>query len=364
MKFEVVYTSGVQHEVELQGHTIVVGRDPLCDLVLNDAKCSRRHAIVEMGPSGLVVRDNGSANGVFVNGRKIDRSPLLPGDIIRVGETVLKVLTESTGTVVMGAEEMDEYRETEDLTRPQDLANLQGETPVQSPAPPAVVGTSPAPPPEPPSPAPFPRPPAASAPKSLPPRPRSAPSSAPVPRGALSRPLTVTVLAVLWLLAGGVYGAVGLGFAIFGASGRATVAAGAAGILMALISGVMGFGLWARAPWARLLQFVLAGIGVVTCVFTLPSLVIIVYMLRPEVRLHFAGPRILSAEESERATAATPEMAFTLGILGTFVFSLLLSAIAAYFAQTWLQRPEVPSGTGEPPATKVSPLPVPGATPP
>lgn len=362
MKFEVVYTSGVQHEVELQGHTIVVGRDPLCDLVLNDAKCSRRHAIVEMGPSGLVVRDNGSANGVFVNGRKIERSPLLPGDIIRVGETVLKVLAESTGTVVMGAEEMDDYRETEDLTRPQDLADFQGETPAQSPTPPGLVGTSPPPPPEPPAPAPFSRPPAASAPKSLPPRPRSAPSSAPVPRGALPRPLTVTVLAILWLLAGGVYGAVGLGFGIFGAAGASSLAAGAAGVFLAVLSGVMGFGLWARAPWARLLQLVLAGIGVVTCVFTLPSVVIIVYMLRPDVQLHFAGPRMLSAEESEKAANATPEMAFTLGIVGTLVFEVLLSGVAAYFAQSWLRRPQVPAGKADPAATS-SPLPAPGATP-
>lgn len=357
MKFEVVYTNGVQHEVELQGHTMVVGRDPACDLVLNDAKCSRRHAIIEMGPSGLLVRDNGSANGVFVNGRKVERSPLIPGDIIRVGETVMKVLTESTGTVVMGAEEMDEYQETEDLTRPHDLATFPDDTESTADLP----GPAELPPPPPPgTPPPLPRP-IPPPPQGMPPRPRPAHAPAPIPRGALPRPLTITVLAVLWLLAGGVYGALGLGYAIFGARGTSALAAGAAGLSMAVLSSVVGFGLWARAPWARLLQLVLAGVGVFSCIFTLPSLAIIAYMLRPEVQLHFAGPRILSAEESERATTGTPEMAFTLGIAGTLVISILLAAVAGWFARTLLRRPEVPAGRGEPP-TLESP-PIPGATP-
>jgi hypothetical protein len=184
-----------------------------------------------------------------------------------------------------------------------------------------------------------------------------------MPRVGLQRPLTVTVLAVLWLLAGGVYGALGLGYAIFGAKGSAALAAGAAGLSMAVLSAIVGFGLWARAPWARLLQLVLAGIGVASCVFTLPSLVIIAYMLRPEIQLHFAGPRILSAEESERATTATPEMAFTMGIVGTLVMGILLGAVGGYVARTYLRRPEVPSGKGEPPAIESSPLPAPGATP-
>jgi hypothetical protein len=361
LKFEIVYTTGVQHEVEHPGHTMVLGRDPACDLVLNDAKCSRRHAIVEMGPSGLIVRDNGSANGVFVNGRKVERSPLIPGDIIRVGETVIKVLAESTGTLVM---EPDEYAETEDVTRPADLVNISDETTGDLPA----AGAAPAtPPPSAPPPprmsAPVPAAAAPPAPRGQPARSPKPAAQAPVPRGALARPLTITLLAVLWLLAGAAYGAVGLGYALFGASGNTAIAAAVAGIALALLSAVVGFGLWARAPWARLLQLVLAGVGVFSCVFTLPSLAIIAYLLRPEVQLHFAGPRMLSAEESERAHVATPEIAFALGIVGTMAISLLLAAVSLYVARNWLRRPEVPPGRGETPGTSASPLPAPGATP-
>jgi hypothetical protein len=353
LKFEVLYTNGVQHEVELQGHTVVIGRDPACDLVLNDAKCSRRHAIVEMGPSGLGVRDNGSANGVFVNGRKVDRSPLIPGDIIRLGETVLKVLMESTGTVVMDADDVaNDYEQTEDLTRPQDLATMPEAEPVPTPPAPSPPAFS--------RPAPSPPPPPRPAPPSVPPRARTAPpTTPPLARTGLARPMTVTVLAALWLLAGALYGAVGLGFAIFGPGGKQALASGAAGVLAAGISGVMGFGLWARTPWARLLQLAFAGLGVFTCAFTLPSLAIIAYMLRPEIQLHFAGPRILSAEETEKAHTAAPEAAFSVGILGTLLFGVLLLAVSAYVARQWLIRGEVPPGR-EPGAQST---PAPAATP-
>src|SRR3972149_1759941 len=44
MRFEVSYPAGSPHEVDLPGTVAVLGRDPASDLVLNDTKCSRRHA--------------------------------------------------------------------------------------------------------------------------------------------------------------------------------------------------------------------------------------------------------------------------------------------------------------------------------
>jgi cbb3-type cytochrome oxidase subunit 3 len=177
----------------------------------------------------------------------------------------------------------------------------------------------------------------------------------PIARAALPRPLTVTVLSVLWLLAGAVYGAVGLGLAIFGSGGASGLATGAGGVLLALLSGVVGLGLWTRAPWARLLQLVLAGIGIFTCVFTLPALAIIAYMLRPEIQPHFAGARILSGEELDRAKAKTPEMAFALGIVGTLVFSVLLAGVTAYVGRTLWGK-----ARGPVPETTAPPLAAPG----
>ena len=39
-----------EHEwARLEGNVATVGRDPSSDLVLNDPKCSRRHAVIEAG---------------------------------------------------------------------------------------------------------------------------------------------------------------------------------------------------------------------------------------------------------------------------------------------------------------------------
>ena len=94
VKFRVQYPNASGHEVELEGTVAILGRDPSCDLVLNDVKCSRRHAVVEAGPQGLAIRDTGSANGVFLNGKKVDRAPLNDGDVFRLGDVTLTVLPE------------------------------------------------------------------------------------------------------------------------------------------------------------------------------------------------------------------------------------------------------------------------------
>jgi len=110
VRFEVRYPTGAQHEVELSGSVAVLGRDPSSDLVLNDAKCSRRHAVLEAGPDGLAVRDAGSANGIFVNGKKVERAQLSVGDVVRLGETTLKVLAEEVpGTLVMAPEDVEDF---------------------------------------------------------------------------------------------------------------------------------------------------------------------------------------------------------------------------------------------------------------
>jgi pSer/pThr/pTyr-binding forkhead associated (FHA) protein len=101
------YRGGTTHEVELSGSVAVLGRDPGCDVVLNDAKCSRRHAVVEHGPKGLVVRDSASANGIYVNGRRVEQAPLRPGDVLRLGDVQLKLLAEVGETVVMAPEDLD-----------------------------------------------------------------------------------------------------------------------------------------------------------------------------------------------------------------------------------------------------------------
>ncbi len=65
--------------------SVVVGRDAGCDVVLEDAGVSRRHARLDPGDGGWHVTDLGSANGTWVNGARLDEAFLLGGERIRFG---------------------------------------------------------------------------------------------------------------------------------------------------------------------------------------------------------------------------------------------------------------------------------------
>jgi pSer/pThr/pTyr-binding forkhead associated (FHA) protein len=72
---------------------VTVGRGGQNDLVLNgDDFASARHARIEARGDGLWVQDLESTNGTFVNGSRVAGAQRLdPGDVLRVGETDLRV---------------------------------------------------------------------------------------------------------------------------------------------------------------------------------------------------------------------------------------------------------------------------------
>lgn len=67
-----------------------VGRSDRSEIVLSDPSVSRAHAIVEVSGDEAVVRDLGSTNGTFVNGRRVTTQALHDGDELRFGNTRLK----------------------------------------------------------------------------------------------------------------------------------------------------------------------------------------------------------------------------------------------------------------------------------
>ena len=56
-------------------------------VVLADPAVSRKHAGIRRVDSSYELADLGSTNGVYVNGHKVPKKTLEPGDIIRVGNT-------------------------------------------------------------------------------------------------------------------------------------------------------------------------------------------------------------------------------------------------------------------------------------
>jgi pSer/pThr/pTyr-binding forkhead associated (FHA) protein len=78
-----------------------IGRSLAADVRFDDATVSRRHALVVNQADGVRVIDDRSLNGIFVNGARVEWSPLTDGDEITVGRHTLFFLdTASVGTPV------------------------------------------------------------------------------------------------------------------------------------------------------------------------------------------------------------------------------------------------------------------------
>ena len=79
---------GTENSYRLQTHRpFTVGRDPGNDIVLRDPKASRHHAEIVFERGFFVMHDLASANGTFVNGKRVRIAPLTDGTTIRIGNS-------------------------------------------------------------------------------------------------------------------------------------------------------------------------------------------------------------------------------------------------------------------------------------
>jgi hypothetical protein len=72
---------------------VSIGRAPTNDVAIRDVAMSGEHCRVRPEGGVWVVHDLESTNGTFVNEKRITRHALVEGDVIRVGETVLRYST-------------------------------------------------------------------------------------------------------------------------------------------------------------------------------------------------------------------------------------------------------------------------------
>jgi pSer/pThr/pTyr-binding forkhead associated (FHA) protein len=63
-----------------------LGRDDGCDVVLDDPTVSGRHADLARTDNGVVLRDAGSLNGTYLNGRPCRQATLVEGDEVWIGK--------------------------------------------------------------------------------------------------------------------------------------------------------------------------------------------------------------------------------------------------------------------------------------
>jgi pSer/pThr/pTyr-binding forkhead associated (FHA) protein len=67
------------------GQPFLIGRDPGCQLHLDVAVVSRRHAEVVQTGQGWVLRDLGSSNGTWLDGQRVQTVPVAAGTEVRLG---------------------------------------------------------------------------------------------------------------------------------------------------------------------------------------------------------------------------------------------------------------------------------------
>ena len=62
----------------------VVGRQPDCDISIPAEEISRHHARLKVTSEGVHVEDMGSANGTYINGKRVQNGLLKPGEELRL----------------------------------------------------------------------------------------------------------------------------------------------------------------------------------------------------------------------------------------------------------------------------------------
>ena len=85
-------------EFRIDKATLSIGRDPCCDIILDQGYPSRTHAQIIFKSNTLFVDDLNSTNGTFVNNQKIYKTTrIVPGDLIKFSTVEFSLLPSSCG---------------------------------------------------------------------------------------------------------------------------------------------------------------------------------------------------------------------------------------------------------------------------
>jgi type II secretory pathway pseudopilin PulG len=155
---------------------------------------------------------------------------------------------------------------------------------------------------------------------------------------SLQRPLAITLIGIVDLLAASLAGTVSLGLLIAGlialarheGPGAALLVGGVALGLVFLLCLAAGIGMLRLAPWGRALQFVASGLGLfAVCLGTIVNAVILVYLLQPSARVALSGKRPDQLTEDERKHLAGAPSGSTVLVAVVVLVVLVLGGIAA-----------------------------------
>jgi ABC-type multidrug transport system ATPase subunit/pSer/pThr/pTyr-binding forkhead associated (FHA) protein len=76
---------------------LTIGRAENNDIVLDGLQISNRHARLVQSNSGIAIEDFNSTNGVYINGARVSRQNVVPGDHVQIGSFLLQI--DQSGTI-------------------------------------------------------------------------------------------------------------------------------------------------------------------------------------------------------------------------------------------------------------------------
>jgi pSer/pThr/pTyr-binding forkhead associated (FHA) protein len=117
--------SGEAKTFELPSTVTVVGRRQDCDLCVPLMVVSRRHCELNQDQGQLRLRDLGSRNGTFVNGRRVEETQLKPGDQIQIGPVKF-------GVQINGQPAELKISDSAIMQPPENLADFENDSEIQN----------------------------------------------------------------------------------------------------------------------------------------------------------------------------------------------------------------------------------------
>lgn len=98
---------------------VIIGRDVICEVMINNESVSRKHAEIVRLAEGYLLRDLGSRNGSYVNGQRVQEYLLQENDTVAIGD--VQMLFEAPRRAEVVALEEPEHLSVSQLLSPDSL---------------------------------------------------------------------------------------------------------------------------------------------------------------------------------------------------------------------------------------------------
>jgi len=138
-QFIIKFNEQLIGEVPVKQGDMLIGRQPDSDVLIDNLAVSGRHANIFTVGEDSFLQDLGSTNGTFINGRRVAKAHLHPGDVITIGK--------HTVTYANDQSEISRDVAKTVVLRPEQLAAMKAaaaaEAPAPSAAPPNVIAAPP-----------------------------------------------------------------------------------------------------------------------------------------------------------------------------------------------------------------------------